>query len=59
MKPIKSLGIKIGTETEVLWLKVKEEAEFLIKQSNNNLIIQTAMRDLAKTKILEEKEKFK
>ena len=51
------LGIKIGTETEALWTNVKTEAELLIKQSNNNLIIQKEMLKVAEQKIAEEQSK--
>ena len=51
------LGIKIGTKKEALWTKVKEESDSLIKQSEDNLIIQRAMLEMAKKKI--ESERFK
>ena len=51
------LGIKIGTKEEALWTKVKEESDSLIKQSEDNLIIQRAMLEMAKKKI--ESERFK
>jgi len=59
-KPIaKDLGIKMGTKTQVLWEKVKKEAEILIEQSEDSLLIQQEMLKLANFKISEEKEKFK
>ncbi len=59
MKTPKDLGVKIGSKKEVLWTRVKKEAEALIEQSENNLIIQKEMRMLAIDKIAEEKDKFK
>ena len=59
MKVPKDLGIKIGTPEEVLWTKVKDESKVLIKQSEDNLIIQREILKLAEAKITEEKEKLK
>ena len=53
------LGIKIGTEDEILWTSVMNEAEMLIKQSQNNLKVQTAMLKVAEQMIQEAKETFK
>lgn len=53
----KDLAIKIGTKAEVLWTKVKEESESLIKQSEDNLIIQRAMLQLAEDNIKAEQSK--
>jgi hypothetical protein len=48
----KELGLKVAEDTEeALWTKVKDEAEQLIKQSENNLIIQKAMKELAEQKL--------
>lgn len=55
----KDLGIKIGTKAEVLWTKVKKEAEILIEQSEDSLIIQREMLNLANIKIAEEESKGK
>jgi hypothetical protein len=55
----KDLGVKIGTPTEVLWTKVKKEAEILLKQSEDNLLIQQGILGLCDLKIAQEKEKFK
>jgi len=55
-KTPKDLGIKIGTKIEALWTRVKKEAEALIEQSENNLIIQKEMLKLAKSKIKEEQK---
>jgi len=51
MEEPKDLGIKIGTKLEALWTNVKREAELLIKQSENNLIIQKELLKLANKKI--------
>ena len=59
MKEPKDLGIKIGTKEEVLWTKVKKEAEVLIQQSEDNLIIQQAILELAESKIKEEEDSRK
>lgn len=48
---------KVATKTEALWTKVKMEAEALIKQSEENLIIQKEMLNLALTKIAAENSK--
>ena len=53
------LGIKMGTKVEQLWTNVKREAEGLIEQSENNLIIQKEMLLLAKVMIRKEQEKGK
>ena len=58
-KKSEDLGVKIGTKEEVLWTNVKKEAEALIEQSENNLVIQREMLKLATKKIAEEKEKLK
>ena len=55
----KDLDIKIGSKEEALWTKVKKEAEILIEQSLENLIIQRELLILANTRIQEEKEKLK
>ena len=51
MKEIEELGVKIGSPLEALWTKVKKEAEMLIKQSEDNLIIQKEMLKLAEEQI--------
>ena len=48
---IKDIGLKIGSPLEALWTRVKDEAELLIKQSKDNLVIQTEMLKLAKKQI--------
>lgn len=49
----KELGIKVAeSNEEAIWTKVKQEADFLIKQSENNLIVQRAMKELAEQKLL-------
>lgn len=54
---MKSDDVKIGTKTEALWTKVRDEAKHLIEQSEQNLIIQKEMRALAERKIKEEQRK--
>ena len=45
-------GIKIAENPiEALWTNVKKESEMRIKQSENNLIIQKAMLELAEEKL--------
>ena len=51
------LDIKIGTKAESLWTKVKGESESLIKQSEDNLIIQRALLKLADDNIKAEQSK--
>jgi len=53
----KDLGVKIGTPLEALWNKVKLEAEMLIKQSENTILVQKEFLKVAKDKILLEKRK--
>ena len=57
MKTPKDLDIKIGTKEESLWTKVKTESEGLIKQSEDNLIIQRAILNLAEERIKAESSK--
>ena len=52
---IKDIGLKVGSPLEVLWTSVKDEAELLIKQSENNLIIQEGIKNMAIKKIEENK----
>lgn len=53
----KKLGVKIAeNQLEALWMQVKREGEALIKQSENNLIIQKAMLELAEKKLKEIKK---
>ena len=52
---IKDIGLKVGSPSEVLWTTVKEEAELLIKQSENSLIIQKEIKKMAIKKIEENK----
>jgi len=53
----KDLGIKIGSPLEVLWTNVKKQTEILIKQREDDLIIQKELLKLAKNKILLETRK--
>jgi len=47
----KDIKAKIGSKKEALWSKVLAETELMIKEQETNLIINKAMRDLAKSKI--------
>ena len=47
----KELGLKVASPEEAIWTNVKEEAEALIKQSENNLIVQKALKQLASEKL--------
>lgn len=48
----KEQGIKIAENpVEALWENVRRESELLIKQSENNLMIQKAMKELAEGKL--------
>ena len=48
----KELGLKIAeSDEEMLWENVKREAEALIKQSKNNLIIQKELLKLSQNKL--------
>ena len=48
----KELGLKIAEDSEeALWFKVKKESAQLIKMSEDNLIIQKAMNELADAKL--------
>ena len=58
-KEPEDLGVKVGTPDEVLWTKVKNEAEMLIEQSKDSLKIQSAILKLAEEKIATEQEKIK
>lgn len=53
----KNLGVKIGTKAEKLWGDVAKEAKVLIEQSENNLVIQKELLELAERKIKEEEKK--
>jgi hypothetical protein len=49
----KELGFKVAENQEdAIWETVRREAEQLIKQSENNLIVQKAMKELAEGKLL-------
>lgn len=57
MKEPKDLGVKIGTEEEVAWTTIKEKAEETIKLCKREIIVNTAIVDLAKGIIHKEKGK--
>ena len=58
IKEPKDLGVEIGTRERVLWEKVLKEGKVLIEQSEDNLIIQKAIKLVAELKIEEEKRKI-
>ena len=48
----KKLKLKIAENPiEELWENVRKESEMLIKQSENSLIVQKAMKELAEKKL--------
>lgn len=49
--------IKIGTKTEVLWTKVRDECIILIQEKKNSIIINEALLDIAKLRILGEQKR--
>ena len=51
------LGIKVVSKEEAIWTKVRDEGKELIKQSQNNLIVQRAMVTMAERKVKEEQRK--
>jgi hypothetical protein len=55
----KDLKVRIGSPKEAIFNNVKKEAEILIKQSKDNLIVQEEMLKMANKIISEEKENFK
>jgi hypothetical protein len=57
MEEPQDIGLKMVSETEALWTRVRDEAKELIRHSEKNLIIQNAMLKLAEEKIKEEQDK--
>ena len=53
----KDLGVKIGTPLEVLWTNVKTQTEALIKEAENNIIINKELLKIAKHRILLEQRR--
>ena len=51
------LRLKIGSVEEQIWTQVAREAKQFIKDSKQNLVIQSAMLKLAEDKVAEEKRK--
>lgn len=51
------LDVKIGTKEEALWTVVKKEAEELIRNHENSLIVQKALLKLAQEMIVTEQSK--
>lgn len=52
------LKLKVGSKEQVLWESVKKEAKVLIEQSEQNLIVQNAILEMANKKIQEEEKKW-
>ena len=50
-----TIDVEIGTPAQALWERVKKESLTLIEQSENNLIIQREICELAKANIEKEK----
>lgn len=51
------LGVKIGTPAEVTWTNVLKNAKEVIRQAEEQLLIQSAIIELAEAKIALEKQK--
>ena len=54
----KDLGLKIGTKDQVVWENVLKEAKVLLEQSEQNIVVQKGMIELAQSKIEAEKKKL-
>lgn len=52
------LGIKIGTEQQIIWENVFKETSKMIEDLEKGLIIQKAIKELAEKKISLEKKKL-
>ena len=50
----KDLKVKIGTEKEVFWTKVRDAADQAVKDCQNTIMLQEAVRDMAKKEIEKE-----
>ena len=55
----KDLGVKIGSELEVMWTQVRDRAKNELKQAEGNIILHKAVIVMASKKLLEEKRKRK
>jgi len=53
------LGIKMGTPEEAEWKRIKENQIETIRGSMINMAVAKEVLELARRKIVEEKEKFK
>lgn len=51
-------GVKIGTKDQVVWEAVKKNALEVIRQANEQLLIQKGIVELADSKISAEKRKI-
>jgi len=59
MKEPKDLGVKIGSKKEVFWNNLRLKLEENILHSEESLIGDKLLLELANKRIKEEKEKFK
>lgn len=53
------LKVELGSDLEVLWTRVLDGAEKVIKQAENEILVQKELEIIAKAKIAEEKAKIK
>lgn len=58
-KELKDIDVKIGTEDEVTWTRVKKETEKFIEDAERQLVVQRAILKLADDKIKIEQAKLK
>lgn len=54
----KDLKVKIGTKNEVLWTNVLKNAKEVLRQAEEQIILQKAIIDMAQAKIVVEKGKI-
>ena len=59
VKEPEDLGARIGSKEEASWTRVLKQSEELLITAKENVEINSTIIELAKTKIAEEKEKFK
>ncbi len=55
----KDLGVKIGSEEEAYWTRIKNDTANQIKQLKNQLKFTEAVLELATKKAADEEKKFK
>ena len=59
MKPLKDLGVKIGTPEEVAWTSIRDSAKTEMEQSKRTILLGEVIIEFAEKQIAKEKEKFK